>query len=88
MSMNIAEDRLIPLVSLNDYAEALTKGPKKGGVAAVVEELPYVEIFLETKCGFTRAGDPFTKGGWGFVRLSSFIYKLYVISTYPSNDKD
>ena len=78
ISMNIAEDRLKPLVSIDDYARALTLGASKGGVAAIVEELPYVEILLETKCGFTKAGDPFTKGGWGFV---SNLY-VYTISVF------
>ena len=75
ISMNIAEDRLKPLVSMDDYARALTLGASKGGVAAIVEELPYVEIFLETKCGYTKAGEPFTEGGWGFVSI------LYVYTT-------
>jgi ionotropic glutamate receptor len=36
ISLNIASERLIPMNSINDYAEALTKGPGKGGVAAIV----------------------------------------------------
>jgi ionotropic glutamate receptor len=69
ISLNIAADRLRGMNSIDDYAEALTLGPSKGGVAAVVEELPYVEVFLSTKCGFTIVGDPFTNGGWGFVSI-------------------
>ena len=67
--MNIAAERLIGMASINDYAEALTKGPAGGGVAAIVEELPYVEVFLSTKCGFSIVGDQFTKGGWGYVSI-------------------
>ena len=55
--------------TVNDYAEALTKGPTKGGVAAVVDELPYVEAFLTTKCSFTIVGDRFTTESWGFVSI-------------------
>jgi ionotropic glutamate receptor len=69
IGMNIASERLVPLASMEAFAEALTLGPKKGGVTAIVEELPFVEIFLETHCGFTQAGDSFTKSGWGFVRV-------------------
>ena len=75
INMNIASDRLIAMDSINQYAEALRKGPDNGGVAAVVEELPYVEVFLSTICGFTIVGDQFTKGGWGFVS----IYTLHVL---------
>ena len=77
--MNIGEERLRPLVSMDDYAHALELGPSNGGVAAIVEELPYVEIFLETKCGFTKAGEPFTKGGWGFVSIFFIFYTPQLI---------
>lgn len=74
LSINIESDRLIALNSINDFADALLKGPARGGVAAIVDELPYVEIFLSTKCGFTIVGDQFTKGGWGFVSASYYIH--------------
>ncbi|KAK8947521.1 Subtilisin-like protease SDD1 [Platanthera guangdongensis] len=35
-----------------EYARALELGPSEGGVAAVVDERPYVELFLSTKCNF------------------------------------
>ena len=76
LRINIASERLIALETMNDFAEALTKGPANGGVAAIVDELPYIEIFLSTKCGFTIVGDQFTKGGWGFVS----ILHLHVVS--------
>ncbi|XP_057850922.2 glutamate receptor 3.3 isoform X1 [Cryptomeria japonica] len=64
---NIAKYRLVPLNTRDSYAEALSLGPKKGGVAAVVDELPYIESFLSTRCGYTIVGSEFTKSGWGFV---------------------
>ena len=68
INMNIAAERLRGMASITDYADALTKGPTDpAGVAAIVEELPYVEVFLSTKCGFSIVGDQFTKGGWGYV---------------------
>ena len=52
----------------DDYVAALQKGPNNGGVAAIVDELPYIELFLvNTKCTFRTVGQEFTKSGWGFV---------------------
>eukprot|EP00250_Pteridium_aquilinum_P021125 c25034_g1_i3 orf=597-3347(-) len=67
ISLNIAKERLKPLPSIDAYAEALTLGPNRGGVAAIVDELPYVQVFLSSQCDFTTAGQEFTKGGWGFA---------------------
>lgn len=67
--LHIARSRLVPLGSPEAYAEALNRGPDNGGVAAVVEELPYVQLFLSTHCNFTIVGEVFTKGGWGFVSI-------------------
>ncbi|GAB4847636.1 hypothetical protein Ancab_026697 [Ancistrocladus abbreviatus] len=65
--LNIHESRLIPLKSADEYANALKKGPKNGGVAALVDERAYMELFLSTRCEFTIAGQEFTKNGWGFA---------------------
>jgi ionotropic glutamate receptor len=64
---NIAKSRLVPLDSPERYARALTLGPNKGGVAAVVDELPYIHLFLSKHCGFRIVGGEFTKREWGFV---------------------
>ncbi|EHA8586316.1 putative Glutamate receptor 3.3 [Cocos nucifera] len=66
--LNIAPYRLVPLNSPEEYARALELGPKGGGVAAIVDEVPYVEIFLSMYCQFKIVGQEFTKNGWGFVR--------------------
>ena len=67
--LNIAESRLVPLSRPEDYAKALDLGPKGGGVAAVVDELPYIEIFLSRYCNYRTVGKEFTKSGWGFVSI-------------------
>lgn len=74
ISLNIAQERLRPLPSIESYAEALRLGPYGGGVAAIVDELPYVQVFLGSQCGFAIAGQEFTKGGWGFVGI---FYSLW-----------
>jgi ionotropic glutamate receptor len=76
--LNIPESRLVPLSTIQEYADALNRGPKNGGVAAIVDEMPCVEIFLSSYCKFRIVGQEFTKEGWGFVCLlsinSSYIY--------------
>ena len=67
IQLGIAGSRLIPLNSIQDYAAALNKGSSHGGISAIVDELPYVNLFLSTECSFTQAGSEFTKSGWGFV---------------------
>lgn len=79
--IGIAKSRLVALGSPEAYANALKLGPnKKGGVAAIVDELPYVELFLASQCTFRIVGQEFTKSGWGFVsnffRLLSFSYSF------------
>ncbi|GJM90022.1 hypothetical protein PR202_ga06260 [Eleusine coracana subsp. coracana] len=44
--LNISRSRLKALGSPEEYAENLKLGPKKGGVMAIVDERPYVELFL------------------------------------------
>jgi ionotropic glutamate receptor len=76
---NIAKSRLVPLDSPERYARALTLGPNKGGVAAVVDELPYIHLFLSKHCGFRIVGGEFTKREWGFVfpKNSPFTVDMY-----------
>lgn len=66
--LNIAESRLVKLKNQEAYGEALRLGPKAGGVAAIVDELPYIELFMSsTNCQYRTVGQEFTKNGWGFV---------------------
>ncbi|XP_052178964.1 glutamate receptor 3.7 isoform X3 [Diospyros lotus] len=66
-SLNIPGSRLISLGSPEEYEKALRLGPSRGGVAAIVDELPYVELFLSNQTDYGIVGQPFTKSGWGFV---------------------
>ena len=76
--LNIAEPRLYKLKNMQEYADALRLGPKKpGGVAAIVDELPYIELFMTvTKCKYRTVGQEFTKSGWGFVSISCSLNNL------------
>ncbi|KZV40845.1 glutamate receptor 3.3-like [Dorcoceras hygrometricum] len=66
-SIGIPSSRLKPLGSAEEYATALQLGPENGGVSAVVDERPYVELFLSSQCKFRIIGQEFTKSGWGFA---------------------
>ena len=71
--LNIAVSRIKILKTQDEYLNELLKGPKKGGVAAIVDELPYIQLFLSNvNCEFKTVGQEFTRSGWGFV--SKFIF--------------
>ncbi|ESQ50784.1 hypothetical protein EUTSA_v10022533mg [Eutrema salsugineum] len=61
--LNIARSRLVPLGSPQEYATAL----QNGTVAAIVDERPYVDLFLSDYCKFAIRGQEFTRNGWGFA---------------------
>ncbi|KAJ1272421.1 hypothetical protein BS78_06G200500 [Paspalum vaginatum] len=65
--LSVPPSRLKALGSPDEYEKALDLGPHKGGVAAIVDELPYVELFLVDHPKFAVVGFEFTKGGWGFA---------------------
>ncbi|KAK6784975.1 hypothetical protein RDI58_018430 [Solanum bulbocastanum] len=66
--LGVLESRIRILKTEDEYTSALKKGPQGGGVAGIVDELPYVELFLSnSKCEFRTVGQEFTKGGWGFA---------------------
>lgn len=84
-SLYIPSSRLIPLGSPEEYERALRQGPDNGGVAAIIDELPYVELFLSKQSDFGVVGQTFTKSGWGFafqrdsplaIDMSAAILKL------------
>ncbi|GMJ01287.1 glutamate receptor 1.4 [Hibiscus trionum] len=45
-NMNFENDSLKPLQTAGEYADALSKGSRKGGVSAILDEMPYIKIFL------------------------------------------
>ncbi|XP_061351457.1 glutamate receptor 3.4-like isoform X2 [Gastrolobium bilobum] len=66
--LHIAESRIVTLKNMQDYIDALERGPSGGGVVAIVDELPYIEILMSSaNCKFRNVGQEFTKSGWGFA---------------------
>lgn len=66
-SLFIPRSRLVELHDPDDYEKALRLGPKGGGVAAIIDELPYLELFLSKTKEFGMIGQTFTRSGWGFA---------------------
>ena len=71
IELGVKPERLVSLDTKAMYAKALRLGPTNGGVAAIVDELPYVQLFLASQRSneFTTAGQEFTKSGWAFVSI-------------------
>ncbi|KAH9317200.1 hypothetical protein KI387_018969, partial [Taxus chinensis] len=64
--LGISKTNLKAYVTPEEYEEALSKGPERGGVAAIFDEIPYVRLFLSGRCGFTMVGPIYKTGGFGF----------------------
>ncbi|KAF3336819.1 glutamate receptor 2.8-like protein [Carex littledalei] len=69
LTMKFKESQLRPLTSLEEYNNALTKGGKNGGVAAIVDELPYINLFSQFYCCNYTIPKQFSykTGGFGFA---------------------
>jgi ionotropic glutamate receptor len=82
--LNIQPSRIVSLKDPKAYIDALTRGPKGGGVVAIVDELPYIEIFMSsTNCKFRTVGNEFTKSGWGFVSIFICTSMVSIAKLYP-----
>lgn len=65
--LHFPKSRLVPLENESDYENALRKGPKHGGVAAIVDDMARIQLFLSRRCEYTIRGQKFTKNGRGFA---------------------
>lgn len=80
--MKFDSSKFLNYSTLEQYDEALTKGSQNGGVAAIVDELPYIRLFLAKYCGkYTMIGPTYTTAGFGFVSSLTFTYCLIGILT-------
>ena len=70
-NLNFKEHMLKGYKTPEEYREALLKGTRNGGVDAVIDELPYLKIFLAKYCSnFQIVGPTYQTAGFGFVSLS------------------
>ena len=68
------ESKLKPLLNVSDYFDALSRGSQNGGVSAIVDEIPYLKIFLKDHCTkFAMIGPIYKTDGFGFVSIVSFF---------------
>ncbi|KAH7301419.1 hypothetical protein KP509_23G025600 [Ceratopteris richardii] len=70
--IQISGNQILNFSSANDVAQALRKGPDRpGGVGAMIDELPYMQILLQSQCDLTIASTSAdhlpTFGGLGFA---------------------
>ncbi|CAM0903171.1 unnamed protein product [Alopecurus aequalis] len=65
--LGVSKSRLRALGSPDEFKKALELGPGNGGVTAIVDERPYIELFLLEHSKFAVVGSEFTKSGWGFA---------------------
>lgn len=69
--MGFEDAKLKNYSSLQDYNVALSKGSQNGGVSAIFDELPYVQLFLSKYCNkYIMVGPTYKTAGFGFVSLS------------------
>lgn len=62
--MNFSETKLISYGSTEEYHDALSSG----GVAAIFDEIPYINLFLAKYCNkFTMVGPTYKTAGLSFV---------------------
>ena len=70
MRMQFDRSKLRSYSTLEEYSDALSRGSKNGGVGAIVDELPYLRLFLNKNCRkYIMVGPTYKAAGFGFVRL-------------------
>lgn len=69
-NLNFKDNRLKQYQSPDDYDEALRIGSKRGGVGAIIEELPYLRIFIARfPHDYVIIESSMTTNGFGFVSI-------------------
>ncbi|KAJ9537637.1 hypothetical protein OSB04_030370 [Centaurea solstitialis] len=54
--------------TFEEYDNALQNGSKNGGVSAIMDELPYIRVFLAKYCDkYTMTGPTYNTAGFGFA---------------------
>ena len=83
LNHSFSENRLMSYRTKEEYADALWKGSKNGGVSAIVDEIPYLTSFLSDgryENDFMMLGSIYETPGFGFAFPlgSSLVHKLSI----------
>ncbi|CAA6662293.1 unnamed protein product [Spirodela intermedia] len=67
--LKVNNNRIIAYSSPDEYAAALDKGTANGGAGAIVDEIPYLKVFLSKYCcgKYAMVGPTYKTNGFGFV---------------------
>lgn len=69
-NLNFMDYKLKPYVSPEEYADALSRGSKNGGAGAIIDEIPYIKIFLaKYPHDYAMVTSQPTTTGFGFVSI-------------------
>ncbi|KAJ0515039.1 putative periplasmic binding protein-like I [Helianthus annuus] len=75
-SIGFDDAKLKSYSTFEEYDRALQAGSRKGGVSAIMDELPYIRLFLAIYCNnYTMTNATYRTAGFGFV--SSFYCVLF-----------
>ncbi|KAM0020328.1 hypothetical protein Hdeb2414_s0025g00665991 [Helianthus debilis subsp. tardiflorus] len=71
--MGFNDTQLKSYSSFEEYHNALELGSQNGGVSAIMEELPYIRVFVAKYCDmYTMTGPIHKTAGFGFVSFIPF----------------
>ncbi|XP_060217843.1 glutamate receptor 2.8-like [Lycium barbarum] len=66
--MKFDSSKLRSYSTLEEYNDALSRGSKNGGIGAIIDELPYLRLFLNKYCRkYIMVDQTYKTGGFGFV---------------------
>lgn len=69
-NLNFMDNKLKPYGSPEEYADALSRGSKNGGAGAIIDEIPYIKIFLaKYPNDYAMITSQPTTTGFGFVSI-------------------
>ncbi|CAI9107266.1 OLC1v1006584C1 [Oldenlandia corymbosa var. corymbosa] len=67
-NLNFKDNRLKMYETPEEYADALSRGSKKGGVDAIIDEIPYLKVFLaKYEDEYAMVATQSTTNGFGFA---------------------
>ncbi|KAK9226378.1 hypothetical protein WN943_011425 [Citrus x changshan-huyou] len=80
-NLNFKDSRLKKYNSTEEYANALSKGSKNGGISAIIDEMPYIKAFLAKYSAhytLTAPKNTNSTNGFGFVfqKGSSLVHDI------------